>query len=64
MFKRFYFIFRLHCKLSKSAHYLLQSNRLSMRLSARNSAVPNGWIFVKFCIGDFYRNLSTKSKFS
>jgi len=42
----------------------LQPNRVSMRLSACVSAVQYGWIFVKFCIGDSYKNLPTKTKFS
>jgi hypothetical protein len=27
------------------------------------SAVPTGWIFFKFCVGDFYETLSIKSRF-
>jgi hypothetical protein len=36
---------------------------MSVRLSACTSAVPIGWIEVKFDIGDFHENLSRKTKF-
>jgi len=39
------------------------SFRPPVRLSALISAVPIGWIFVKFDIGDFRENMSRNSRF-
>jgi hypothetical protein len=61
---RFSVPYRSFRKVVKSVYYLrhVRSSRLSVRLSACTIAPTAGRIDVKFASGDFYENLSRKSK--